>query len=62
MDVVDSSSLTLYVTVHLSGIFSARDCIYVMHSAYYNSRGCTLTKKKSLGDKGIGVFVGVGGI
>lgn len=46
MVVVDFSSLTLYVTVDLSGIFSAREYIYVMHTAYYNSRGCTLKKKE----------------
>lgn len=41
-----TSYLTLYVTVDLRGIFDAREYIYVMHTAYYNSRGRTLRKKK----------------
>lgn len=43
MVIVDACHLTLYVTVELSVIFHAREYIYVMHTAYNNSRGCTLT-------------------
>lgn len=52
-----TSSLTLYVTVDLSGIFHAREYIYVMHTAYYNSRGCTLKREHGA----LGVIVGGGG-
>lgn len=60
MVVVDSSSLTLYVTVDLSGIFNAREYIYVMHTAYYNSRGCTLRKKKKKKKNGFTSMRGMG--
>lgn len=44
MWLLSTSYLTLYVTVDLCGIFSAREYIYVMHTAYNNGRGCTLNK------------------
>lgn len=50
MWLLSTSYLTLYVTVDLRGIFSAREYIYVMHTAYNNGRGCTLNKQTNMGD------------
>lgn len=60
MWLLSTSYLTLYVTVDLRGIFSAREYIYVMHTAYNNGRGCTLNKKQT--NKHGGDWVRGGGV
>lgn len=60
---VDTSSLTLYVTIVLSVISNTRQHIYVMHTAYYNSGVCKKKKKDlhwDLSGLGTGVCEWVG--